>query len=103
MAYVLHPAATADNLNVRAALLHVIGDVLNAVAVVVCGLVLWAWPFMYVLDPLLAFGIGMWLVTSSYSLGKEAVDILMEMAPEGPPPPHAFGLSSWACPGRVQV
>lgn len=34
-----------------------------------------------VLDPILAFGIGLWLIYSSYSLGKEAIMILMELAP----------------------
>ena len=83
IAWLLHPAATEDNLNVRAALLHVIGDVLNAVAVVLCGLVLWKWPSAYVIDPMLAFGIGIWLIVSSYSLGTEALCVLMQMAPEG--------------------
>jgi len=82
IASVLHPAASAANLNVRAALLHVIGDVLNAVAVLTSGLVLWKWPSAYVLDPLLAFGIGVWLISSSYTLGAEATIILMQMAPD---------------------
>ena len=56
-----------------------IGDVLNALVVVVCGIVLWIRPQLYFLDPILAFGIGLWLIVSSYGLGKEAIQVMMEM------------------------
>ena len=71
-----------DDLNTRAAYLHVLGDALASVGVIVVGVILlfvsWTW-----LDPLASVLIGLLLLVSSGRVLKEAVHILAEGMPTG--------------------
>jgi len=68
------------NLNTRAALLHVIGDLLGSVAPLLSGRVI---PFAgwMPIDPLLSLAIGALILVSSLRLLREALHGLMEGAP----------------------
>jgi cobalt-zinc-cadmium efflux system protein len=68
-----------ENLNVRAALLHVLGDVGASVGVIIGGLVivLTRW---YPADPIISLGIA---VLIAWRILRETVDILMEATPKG--------------------
>jgi len=68
------------NLNTRAALLHVLGDVLGSVAALLSGVVI-AFTGWTPVDPLLSLGIGALIVVSSLRLLGEALHGLMEGAP----------------------
>jgi cobalt-zinc-cadmium efflux system protein len=68
------------NLNVRAALLHVMGDLLGSVAALLSGIVIAVTGWTPV-DPLLSLGISALIVVSSLRLLCEAVHGLMEGAP----------------------
>ncbi len=68
------------NLNIRAALLHVMGDLLGSVAALVAGLVI-LWTGWTPIDPLLSLLIGALLVVSSLRLLREALHGLMEGVP----------------------
>ena len=72
---------SGDNLNIRAAMLHVFGDVGASVAVIVAGLVilLTGW---YPADPLLSLGIAALIAGGAWSILRETVDILMEATPK---------------------
>ena len=71
-----------DDLNTRAAFLHVLGDALASVGVIAVGVVLlfvdWTW-----LDPLVGVLIGLLILFSSGRVLKESVHILAEGMPEG--------------------
>ncbi len=67
-------------LNVRAAILHILGDVLSSVGVVVTAGVMWATGF-YLLDPILSAAIAFLIVVGAVRLLSEAVDILLEAVP----------------------
>lgn len=73
---------TGGNLNARSALMHVIGDLLASVVVVVGGVVMWATGF-YLIDPLLSLLVVAILVRASLGLVKEAAHILLEGTPSG--------------------
>ena len=78
----LRLSRAGDNLNVRAALLHVVGDALGAVAALIAGVVVYAtgwWP----IDPLLALVIGALILYSTFRLLREALHILLEGVPHG--------------------
>jgi cobalt-zinc-cadmium efflux system protein len=77
--FVLH-GGDRDSPNMRGALLHVVGDLLGSVAVLVAaGLVLrTGW---YAADPLLALVVGLLLVRSAVVLMRETGLILLEAAP----------------------
>ncbi len=71
-----------QDLNVRSAWLHVLGDTLSSVGVIATGLVMW-WTGWTLLDPLMSVAIGAVLLFGSGRLLKSGVHILMEGVPEG--------------------
>lgn len=78
---VLH-GADRDNLNVRGALLHVIGDLLGSLAAIVAALVIMATGWTAA-DPILSVLVAVILLRSAWSLTKDAGHILLEGAPRG--------------------
>lgn len=68
------------NLNVRSAMLHVIGDTLSSVAVLVGGVILF-WTGWYPIDALLSFLIGGIVLFGAVNVTREAVHILLENSP----------------------
>ena len=68
------------NLNVRSAMLHVIGDTLSSVAVVVGGAIIF-WTGWYPIDALLSFLIGGIVLFGAVNVTREAVHILLENSP----------------------
>jgi len=75
----LHSAAWHD-LNVRSAYLHMLGDAISAVGVVIAGLIIWA-TGNSIADPIVSMMIGVFVLWSSWSVITESVNILMEAAP----------------------
>ena len=69
-----------SNLNVRSVVLHVIGDTLSSVAVVVGGLVIY-WTGWYQIDAILSFLIGAIILFGAFHITREAVHILLENSP----------------------
>jgi cobalt-zinc-cadmium efflux system protein len=70
------------DLNVRSAWLHVLGDTLSSVGVIVAGLLIW-WKGWTLLDPVMSIAIGGVLFFGSGRLLKSGIHILMEGVPEG--------------------
>ena len=73
---------THGNLNARSAFLHVLGDALASVGVIVAGAVmlLTGW---YGADPLMSVLIGLLIAYSGFGILREAIHILMEGVPAG--------------------
>jgi cobalt-zinc-cadmium efflux system protein len=71
-----------DDLNVRGAYLHVIGDLLASAAVVAGGAVIWATGWTLI-DPLLGLAIGLLLLWGAGRLVRESLHVLMEGVPAG--------------------
>src|SRR6266571_3221223 len=71
-----------ENLNVRAAALHVFGDVGASVAVIVAGVVilLTGWTPA---DPILSVGIAGLIAVGAWRILRETTDILLEAVPKG--------------------
>ncbi|MEO8134193.1 MAG: cation diffusion facilitator family transporter [Betaproteobacteria bacterium] len=68
------------NLNSRAAYLHVIADALGSVAALIAGAIIW-WTGWLPADPLLSFVVSALMVTSTWSLLRRSVNVLMEGVP----------------------
>ena len=68
------------NLNVRSAMLHVIGDTLSSVAVVVGGAIIF-WTGWHPIDALLSFLIGGIILVGAVNVTRESVHILLENSP----------------------
>jgi len=70
------------SLNLRGAYLHVLGDLLSSVGVIIGGVVMWI-TGNFLIDPLLSVIIGVVIIVSAYRLLRESVDVLLEGAPIG--------------------
>jgi cobalt-zinc-cadmium efflux system protein len=71
-----------QDLNLRSAFLHMLGDTLSTAAVIAGG---WAilWTGHTWIDPALSFGIGAMILWSSFGIMRETINILLEGAPRG--------------------
>jgi cobalt-zinc-cadmium efflux system protein len=76
----LYVLGHTHSLNVRGAFLHVLGDTLSSVGVLVAAAVM-ALTGWYAIDPLVSVGISVVIVISSLRLVREAVDVLLEAVP----------------------
>jgi cobalt-zinc-cadmium efflux system protein len=68
------------SLNIRGAYLHIVGDALSSVGVVVGGVII-LYTGWYLIDPILSVLISLVIIYGSWSLVKESVNILLESAP----------------------
>ncbi len=89
------------NLNTRAALLHVLGDLLGSVGALLSGLVI-AFTGWTPIDPLLSLGISALIVVSSLRLLREALHGLMEGTPFNLAP-EEVGRALATVPGVISV
>jgi len=74
--------AAKDDLNVRSAYMHMVGDAVSAVGVLVAGVVV-AFTGASIADPVVSMLIGMLILWSSWGILKESVNVLLEGMPEG--------------------
>lgn len=81
MMRILHPVQQHD-LNTKAAYLHVIGDLLGSVAVVISGLVIWLTGFS-IFDPIVTILFSGFLCWNAYGILRKSISILMQATPEG--------------------
>ena len=89
------------DLNVRAALLHVLGDTLGSLAAIASGLVIWATGWTPI-DPLLSILIGGLILSSSVGLLKQSLHTLLDGVPLDLPL-ERVGMALAAVPGVVEV
>jgi len=75
-----HGEPQAD-LNMRSALLHMVGDALASVGVAVAGLIILLTGGFYWLDPVASLGIGLLIAYEAYRLLRQAIDVLLESTP----------------------
>jgi len=78
--WVLHGGAD-ENLNVRGALAHVLGDLLGSVAAIVAGVVIYYTQWTPV-DPLLSMLVALLIVRTGWRVTRESAHILLEGTPE---------------------
>lgn len=73
-------AGSAESLNVKGAYLEVLSDMLGSVGVILAGAVVAVTGWSYA-DPVIAAGIGLFILPRTYRLCAQAVRIIMEIAP----------------------
>lgn len=74
--------AQAQGLNMRGAYLEVLGDLLGSVAVITAGIVIALTGYLTA-DPIASALIGLMILPRTWSLLREAVDVLLEATPKG--------------------
>ncbi|MDO6462013.1 cation diffusion facilitator family transporter [Granulosicoccaceae sp. 1_MG-2023] len=78
-------AAGGENLNVRAAALHVLGDLLGSLAAIIAAIIIMLSGWTPI-DPLLSVLVALLILRSAYAVVRESANILLEGAP-----PHVDG------------
>ncbi|MGD0566251.1 MAG: cation diffusion facilitator family transporter [Candidatus Goldiibacteriota bacterium] len=71
-----------NNLNIKSALVHLIGDAVSSVAVIITAVVLIFKPW-YFLDSVMSILISIYIIKESFSIFMESINILMQAAPRG--------------------
>ncbi len=71
-----------DNLNIKAAYLHLIGDTLSSVAVIIGGVLIFFFE-VYWIDPLITVLISLYIIKETYAVLYETYKILMQSTPAG--------------------
>jgi cobalt-zinc-cadmium efflux system protein len=82
LAFLVLRTGDKDNLNIRAAVLHVIGDLLGSVAAVIAALVILATGWMPI-DPLLSMIVALIILRSAWRVVADSGHILLEASPPG--------------------
>jgi len=70
-----------ENMNIRAAYLHLLTDVMTSVAVVVGGVLMYYFHIFWI-DPIISILIALYLIWASFGLIKESSAILMQFTPK---------------------
>ena len=79
-AYVLMRGDIKNNLNMRSAFLHVLGDMLGSAGAIVAGLLMWQFEW-YIADPIISIIVGILIIASAWRITKDSVNVLMEGTP----------------------
>jgi len=98
---ILH-GGSRENLNIRGAVLHVMGDLLGSVAAIVAaGVIMWTgW---MPIDPILSVLVALLILRSAWVLVRQSWHVLMESAPEGLDVPELRDTLTKAVPGVLDV
>jgi cobalt-zinc-cadmium efflux system protein len=75
-------AASQNDLNVRSAFVHMLGDALGSIAIIV-GAVAIRWTGWVRLDPVLSIAIAVLIVWTAWDIIRESLNILLEGLPRG--------------------
>lgn len=78
--YILSGGEIKENLNMKGAFLHVIGDTLGSVGAIIAGLSIYFFNW-YAMDLILSAGIAALIGVAGWNLCKESIHILVEGAP----------------------
>lgn len=74
--------AAKDDLNMRSAYMHMLGDAISAAGVVIAGIIV-AFTGASIADPIVSILIGLLIIWSSWDIMKESVNVLLEAIPQG--------------------
>jgi cobalt-zinc-cadmium efflux system protein len=77
---VLHKSSR-ENLNVKAAFLHIVGDLLSSAGVIIGGIIIFFTKW-FIIDPILSLMIGLIILKGAYSVVKETATVLLEAVPK---------------------
>lgn len=81
VAFLLLREGSKESVNVEGAYLEVLADAVGSVGVIIAAVLLqvfgWAW-----VDPVIGAAIGLWILPRTFRLGRRAVRILLQAAPD---------------------
>ena len=81
LSVLLVKSGAEENMNIKAAYLHLLTDVMTSIAVVVGGVLMYYLQWFWV-DPLVSMLIAFYLITASWSLVRSSAAVLMQFTPK---------------------
>ena len=79
--FILH-GTSKDDLNVKSAFLHMLGDTLSSVVIIIGAIIIYLTGWN-IIDPVLSIGIAAVILGWGWNLFKDSVNILLEAVPKG--------------------
>lgn len=64
-------------------MIHVIGDILQSVGVLIASIVIWKWPNLKAADPICTLIFAIIVLITTIPIAKDCLIVLMEAAPPG--------------------
>ena len=71
-----------ENLNVRAAIVHMVGDMVQSVGVIIAAIIIYIKPDWTIADPICTFLFSILVMFTTVPIFKDCMRFLMETAPE---------------------
>ncbi len=71
---------SGENINVKAAFLHVVTDTLGSVSAILAGLAITLWGF-YLADPILSIAVALLILPGAYAVIRDSLRVLLELVP----------------------
>jgi len=78
-----HAEKDTENINVKAAFIHVIGDFLQSIGVFIAAIVIYFKPTWVLIDPICTFVFSILVLATTISILRNTVGVLMEATPAG--------------------
>ncbi|KNC80652.1 hypothetical protein SARC_06990 [Sphaeroforma arctica JP610] len=72
-----------ENINVKAAYIHVLGDLVQSIGVVIAAALVWHNPELVWVDPICTFLFSILVLATTFNLMRDALHVLMEGVPKG--------------------
>lgn len=69
-------------MNVKAAIIHIIGDIVQSVGVVIASILIYFCPNWTVIDPICTITFSIIVICTTFNITKKCLSILMESSPD---------------------
>jgi len=77
-----HPKmAPSRNLNIRAALVHVLGDIVQTIGVMIAAGIIWKWPKARIADPICTFFFSILVIITTFGVCRDAFALILQTSP----------------------
>lgn len=77
-----HHGHNHENMNIRAALIHVIGDLCQSIGVCIAGVIIYLKPDLHIVDPICTFLFSIIVFMTTVPIMKDCVRVIMESTPQ---------------------
>ncbi len=71
-----------NNVNIKAAMIHIIGDIIQSVGVIIASILIYFFPSYHILDPLITIMFSVIVVFTTIPIVKECIITIMEAKPD---------------------
>ena len=69
-------------MNIRAAIIHLLGDIVQSIGVIIAAIIIYIWPNATIADPITTFLFSVLVLLTTIPVFKDCINILMENTPD---------------------